>query len=107
MKDLEFLGSSQKDIAKFPGSAKSVAGFQLHRVQVGLAPSDWKPMGSVGVGVREIRINVQAQFRVIYVAKYQGKVYVLHAFEKKTQKTEKRDIELAKVRLKGIDNDHN
>ena len=107
MKDLEFLGSSQKDIAKFPDSAKSVAGFQLHRVQVGLTPSDWKLMGSIGVGVSEIRINIQAQFSVIYVAKYQDKVYVLHAFEKKTQKTQKRDIELAKQRLKGIHNDHN
>lgn len=62
-------------------------------------------MGSIGVGVKEIRIYAQGQYRVIYTANYQDKVYVLHAFEKKTQKTEKHDIELAKKRLKGVEND--
>ena len=105
MKDLEFLGSSHKDIAKFPDSAKAVAGFQLHRIQVGLTPSSWKPMGAVGLGVREIRISALGQYRVIYTANFQDRVYVLHAFEKKTQKTEKHDIDLARSRLKDVEND--
>lgn len=105
MKDLEFLGSSQKDIARFPDSAKAVAGFQLHRAQLGLAPSCWLPVRYVGVGVKEIRINAEGQYRVIYIAIFTNKVSVLHAFEKQTQKTEKHDIELARKRLKGVGND--
>ena len=65
-------------------------------------PSDWKPMNNVGRGVREIRIHHEGQYRVIYVAKFDDAVYVLHAFRKKTQKTRKQDIEIARRRLKEI-----
>lgn len=105
MKDLEFLGSSQRDIAKFPDSEKAVAGLQLYRVQDGLAPSSWKTMGSVGVGVKEILIDAETQYRVIYTDSTQHKVYVLHGFKQKTQNTENHDIELARQRLQGVRND--
>ena len=65
-------------------------------------PSDWKPMNNVGRGVREIRIHHEGQYRVIYVAKFDDAVYVLHAFRKKTQKTRKQDIEIARRRFQEI-----
>ena len=70
---------------------------------MGRDPDDWKPMPSIGAGVREIRIRDEASaFRVVYVATLPEAVYVLHAFQKKTQKTEKRDIELATARLGAV-----
>jgi len=56
----------------------------------------------VGSGVREIRIHRDGQYRVIYVAKIDNAIHVLHAFQKKTQKTRKQDVEIAKRRLKAI-----
>ncbi|MCG8333587.1 MAG: type II toxin-antitoxin system RelE/ParE family toxin [Proteobacteria bacterium] len=102
MRQLYFAGSSLDDPKSFPESVKKRAGFQLHRVKHGKDPSDWKPMNSIGKGVREIRIKVKEQFRVIYIASFSDKVYVLHAFKKKSQKTAKRDLDIAKHRLKAI-----
>lgn len=102
MKDVTFLGSSLDDIKVFPEEARQQAGYQLSKVQYGIDPDDWKPIGAVGVGVREIRIHRKNEYRVIYIAKLEDAIYVLHAFEKKTQKTEKRDIDLAKQRLKEV-----
>lgn len=79
------------------------AGHQLDRVQQGLEPDDWKPMPSVGPGVREIRIREQAgAFRVIYTATRSEAVYVLHAFQKKTQATARRDLDLASARFREL-----
>jgi len=101
MKDVRFMGSSLDDIKNFPAGARRDAGFELSNVQSGLQPSDWKPMGTVGSGAGEIRIKDEAGiYRVIYVAKFEEAVYVLHAFEKKTRKTSKADIALAKARYK-------
>ena len=103
MKDVRFTGSSLDDLKKFPASARRDAGFELSNVQSGLQPSDWKPMSTVGAGVGEIRIKDEAGiYRVIYVAKFEEAVYVLHVFEKKTQKTRKADIALAKSRYKAL-----
>ena len=96
MKGIEFLGISLKTVREFPALARKEAGYQLDRVQRGLDPTDWKPMKSVGQGVREIRIQHEGQYRVIYVASFEDKVYVLHAFQKKTQKTSKQDLDAAK-----------
>lgn len=57
-------------------------------------------MTTIGSGAREIRIQHRGEFRVIYVAKIDDAVHVLHAFQKKTQKTRKRDLEVARQRLK-------
>ena len=79
------------------------AGFELSNVQLGMLPSDWKPMSTVGTGAGEIRVKDTAGiFRVVFVAKFEEAVYVLHAFEKKTQKTAKADIALAKARYKMV-----
>jgi phage-related protein len=100
MKSLRFVGSSLDDLRDFPADARRQAGFELDAVQRGLEPSDWKPMASVGTGVREIRIHVLGEWRVIYVAKLADAVYVLHAFQKKTQRTSREDIELARRRYR-------
>lgn len=101
LKPIEFLGDSLDRLRLFPSDARSVAGFQLERVQRGLDPLDWKPMTSVGAGVREIRIREESgAYRVLYVAKFEETVLVLHCFQKKTQTTSKRDIELAAKRYR-------
>jgi phage-related protein len=103
MKRIEFLGDSLDQLRDFPESARKEAGVQLHKVQQGFDPSDWKPMVTVGSGVREIRIRDDAgAFRVLYVTQQAEAVYVLHAFQKKTQQTAKRDLDLAIARLKQI-----
>jgi len=102
MKPLYFVGSALEDLRDFPRAARREAGYQLDRVQFGLEPSDWKPMTTVGSGVREVRIHHGGQYRVIYVAKIDDAVHVLHAFHKKTQKTRKQDIEIARRRLRAI-----
>ena len=96
---LAFVGKALEDLRAFPVDARRRAGFELDQVQRGLMPTDWKPMGSVGSGVLEIRIHTGVEHRVFYVAKFQEAVYVLHAFEKKRQKTSKRDLELGRARL--------
>jgi phage-related protein len=96
---LLWLGSSRADVRAFPADARRLAGFQLRRVQQGLEPNDWRAMPSVGPGVAEIRIHTAVEHRVVYVAKFVEAVYVLHAFEKKSDKTSKRDVDLARQRL--------
>ena len=103
MKKLSFLGSSLDDLREFPTAVKSEAGYQLERVQHGLEPVDFKPMHSIGKGVWEIRIKDESgQFRVIYIAKLKDTVYVLHCFQKKTQKTAQKDLELSNKRLREL-----
>ncbi|HYE35351.1 type II toxin-antitoxin system RelE/ParE family toxin [Methylocaldum sp.] len=99
MKPLRFLGDSLKCLRDFPEDAKHDAGYQLDKVQRGEQPDDFKPMPSIGKGVEEIRVwDDSGTYRVIYTARLADAVYVLHAFQKKTQATPKRDIETAKER---------
>jgi phage-related protein len=103
MKPVKFLGDSLEQIRAFPGPAQSIAGFQLDRIQRGVEAEDWRPMTSVGSGVREIRVKeTSGAFRVIYLATLADAIYVLHAFRKTTQQTEKRDIDLAAARLRDL-----
>ena len=100
VKPIEFLGDSLRSLREFPDDAKRDAGYQLDRVQHGLQPDDFKPMPTIGKGVEEIRVRDDTgAYRVIYTARLADAVYVLHAFQKKTQATSKRDIELAKQRF--------
>lgn len=99
MKPLRFIGDALKCLRAFPEDARNDAGYQLDKVQRGNLPDDFKPMPSIGKGVEEIRIwDDNGTYRVIYTARVADAVYVLHAFQKKTQATAKRDIQLAKVR---------
>jgi len=100
VKDVAFLGDSLDVLRSFPERARRMAGFQLERVQRGLEPFDWKPMTSIGPGVQEIRIRDEhGAFRVIYLARMSDAVYVLHCFQKKTQRTSQRDLDVARRRL--------
>lgn len=99
-KALHFVGSSHEDLKAFPDQARRDAGFNLDFVQLGLEPSNWKPMNTVGVGVNEIRVrDPTGAFRVIYLATRPEGVYVLHCFQKKSRKTRKADIDLAARRF--------
>ena len=103
MKAVCFLDDALEVIRAFPDDARRETGFQLDRVQRGLDPDDWKPMASIGTGVREIRVRERAgQFRVVYVATRPDAVYVLHAFHKKSQATARRDLELASRRYNDL-----
>src|SRR5262245_61048631 len=99
---LVWLGSSRDDVRRFSKDARQLAGFQLRRVQNGLDPNDWKPMPTIGPGVREIRIRTVLEYRVVYLAQFAEAVYVLHAFAKRSRKTPKRDVLLARDRLQQL-----
>jgi phage-related protein len=99
LKPIEFLGSSRRALSAFPDDARRMAGFQLDRIQRGLEPFDWKVMPAVGAGVMELRVrDGSGEFRVVYVAKVSDAIYVLHAFQKKTRKTPRLDLELVRAR---------
>lgn len=103
IKQLEFLGSSRDDLAAMPAGVRHDIGVELMRVQFGGQPTDFKSMSMVGSGAYELRVrDASGAYRAIYVAKFEAAVYVLHAFQKKTQQTAKADIELAKVRYRMI-----
>ena len=102
-KPVEFRGNALDELRNFPDEVRRDAGYQIDRVQHGYDPDDWKPMPTVGKGVREIRIREAiGVFRVIYLAKFEDAVYVLHCFQKKDQKTAGSDSELARNRFKEL-----
>ncbi|MDX2416364.1 MAG: type II toxin-antitoxin system RelE/ParE family toxin [Xanthomonadales bacterium] len=103
MKQVIFMGDALAQIRSFPPGARQDAGFQIDKVQRDELPDEWKPMKSIGKGVREIRIKeASGQYRVIYLTRLKDSVYVLHAFQKKTRQTRKSDIDLARKRLREI-----
>ncbi|HEY3798897.1 MAG TPA: type II toxin-antitoxin system RelE/ParE family toxin [Caulobacteraceae bacterium] len=103
MKPVVFLGDALKRVREFPEDARRTVGHELRDVQSGDDPSDWKPMPSIGAGVREIRIREPSgAFRLVYLAKLESAIYVLHAFQKKTQQTSKTDLDLARDRLRAL-----
>ena len=100
MKPVRFLGDSLERLREFPEDARHDAGYQLELVQRGEQPNDFKPMPSICKGVEELRVKDESgTYRVVYTARFAGAVYVLHAFQKKTQLTSRRDIEIARQRL--------
>ncbi|HEY1910289.1 MAG TPA: type II toxin-antitoxin system RelE/ParE family toxin [Vicinamibacterales bacterium] len=101
-KPIGWLGTALRDLRSFPANARRDAGFELRRLQQGLDPDDWKPMPSIGPGVREIRIHTEIEHRVFYVATFAEAVYVLHAFDKRTRKTAARDVDLARDRFRAL-----
>lgn len=95
-----WLGSSKEDTSSFPEEARRKAGFQLRAIQRSQKPTDFKPMPTVGRGVEEIRIHTEDSYRIFYIARFKEAVYVLHAFQKKTQKTSRQDIQIGQQRYK-------
>jgi phage-related protein len=103
LKPVRFCSTALDDLRSFPQTVKREAGYQLDRVQHGLEPDDWKPMVTIGSGVQEIRLRDDTgAFRVVYVAKFESAIYVLHCFQKKTQRTSKPDLELAERRYAAL-----
>jgi phage-related protein len=103
MKQVIWMGSSKEDLRDFPRDARREVGYQLEHVQEGVDPDDWKPMSILGSGVREIRVrDSSGAFRCIYLATRPEGIYVLHCFQKKTQKTSQQDLDLAQRRFKSI-----
>ena len=106
MKAVIWLGASREDLRAFPAAARRQAGYQLNKVQRGDEPDDWKPLKTIGLGVRELRIReTSGAFRVVYIATLPKGIYVLHCFQKKTQKTSRKEIQLAKLRFKALPGD--
>lgn len=102
-KPIYWVGTSYKDLLSFPDEVKQEAGYQLHRIQNGFDPENWKSFQQIGSGVKEIRISESKNtYRIIYVAKLANQIYVLHSFQKKTQKTSLKDIDIATARYKAI-----
>ena len=104
-KEIRWMGSAYDDLLAFPRDPRKEAGFQFGRVQAGLEPTDWKPFDDVGAGTKEIRVrDASGIYRVMYVAKFEEAIYVLHCFQKKTQVTSKQDKTIAEARLRAVVN---
>ena len=101
-KPVVWLGDSLHAVRGFAADGRRRAGQELGLVQAGEAPTDWKTMPSIGLGVNEIRVRAGGAYRVIYVAKFAEAVYVLHAFQKKSRRTARLDVELARQRYRTL-----
>ena len=101
-KSLTWVGTSLSDIRALPDEARRQLGFDLREVQRGNQPRDWKPMNSIDPGAIEIRVSVAGAFRLIYVAKFAESIYVLHVFQKKSAKTSRFDLAIARARYAAI-----
>ena len=99
---IKWMGASRAAVRAFPRAAKDVAGDELFRLQVGLEPEHWRPMPGIGAGVREIRISTGSEYRIVYVIEKASGPVVLHAFQKKSRQTSRRDIEIARQRLREL-----
>jgi phage-related protein len=94
------MGDALDRVRGFSVNARADIGYQLELVQAGEAPTDFRPMPDVGPGTMEIRVHAGSEYRVFYVARFEEAVYVLHVFQKKTQKTRDADIEMGRRRYR-------
>ena len=106
-KPIHWVGNSRAVVRAFPAGARREIGYQLFRVQRGLEPSDWRPVSSVGPGVRELRIHTRGEFRLLFLATRPEGVYVLHAFSKRRRRTALLDSEVGRARLRALFNQPN
>jgi len=102
MKPVIWLGDSLARVRLFPAAARRLSGYQLEQVQAGKEPWNWRAMPSIGLGVNEIRVRAAAAFRLIYVVNFREAIYVLHAFQKKSRKTSRVDVDLARRRFRAL-----
>lgn len=103
LKDIHWHGDSLDVIREFPRSVRTDVGSELYLLQLGEKPLHCKPFASVGRGVWEIRVKDESgAFRVFYVVRRRDGIHVLHAFQKKTQRSRKSDIELGKARYREL-----
>lgn len=101
-KRLFWMGSSKAALEAFPDLARREAGNNLWFVQTGKAPRSWRPMPDVGEGVIELRVHCGTDHRVFYVAKFDEAIYVLHAYEKRSQTTNKNDLAIGRRRYREV-----
>lgn len=101
---IHWVGDAKEVLSAFPDAVKGVFGYSLRRLQKGLLPDcDARRMESVGKGVWELKTaDEHTWYRVIYLTRIGDVLFVLHAFEKSGRKTDRRDIEIAKSRLKMV-----
>ncbi len=105
-KAIIFLEDSLKQIKSFPDAVIDIIGHELNEIQEGRTPGNWKPINTVGLGVREMRISLDGNaYRTLYIAKFDESIYVLHAFQKKSRKTPVKEIEIARRRLQKLTRD--
>lgn len=99
---IHWSGDSKEVLSAFPEEIKSTLGYSLRRLQKGLTPDcDARRMESVGKGVWELKASDERTwYRVLYLTRIGDALYVLHAFEKDSRKTDRRDLDIAKSRLK-------
>jgi phage-related protein len=99
---IHWVGDAKEVLSAFPQETKGVLGYCLRRLQRGLLPDcDARRMESVGKGVWELKTSDERTwYRLIYLTRIGNALYVLHAFEKDSRKTDRRDLEIAKSRLK-------
>jgi phage-related protein len=103
MKEIEWLGDSLEIVRSYRVAIRRVIGSELRLLQTGDKPVHARPLKTVGRGVWELKISEQTgQFRVIYVIQRRDRIFVLHAFQKKTQRTPQKDIDLARARFREI-----
>ncbi len=102
IKPIRWVGAARAEIQSLPEDVRKETGFALWQIQQGIPPSDFKPMAIVGKGVEEIRIGTENAYRVFYIARFEEAIYVLHAFQKKTQQTAKKNIELGQKRYQEL-----
>ncbi len=104
LRPLVWMGSAKRDLQAFPTGAQKMIGDQLQLIQFGGMPKDAKPFHGVGSGVLEIAIRYATDaFRTVVAVQLENRIYVLHAFQKKSKKgtkTAKQDVELMKKRYK-------
>ncbi|EBL7064850.1 type II toxin-antitoxin system RelE/ParE family toxin [Salmonella enterica] len=102
-KEIRWVGSSLEDLLAFLITVRKAVGYQLHKIQYGIEPDDWKPFSEIGAGVNEIRIrDNNGIYRVMYVAKFEEALYVLHSFQKQTQQTSQYDKNIARTRYNRV-----
>jgi phage-related protein len=107
MKDVIWIADALDVLKNFPAQARHDLGVELMRVQAGLNPVRYRPMPSIGLGVQEIKVKYRGEYRLIYVARFEEGVYAISSFHKKSQRTPKRELELAKARYKQLVKDRN
>jgi len=99
--EIHWEGNSREVLTDFPDSIRADLGFSLWQLQQGEMPaSSTRRMESVGSGVWELKERDERKwYRVMYLARIDNVIYVLHCFEKQSRKTDRRDLETAKERL--------
>jgi phage-related protein len=108
VKPVEWRGDSSDVIRSLSEDLRDDLGYMLHQVQTDRTPSDFRPMPTVGAGVYELRASDSDGIaRLMYIAKFAEAVYVLHVFQKKTQKTPQKDIDKAAKRLRDLMRERN